>query len=318
MTVKQKVLIILSLVFFALGMSLIWHTTNLGNLRIIACDVGQGDGLLIITPGGKQIVVDGGPGDKMTGCLSSHMPFWDRSVDLVLNTHPQEDHLEGLIGVLANYKVAMVATTGVVNETELFKEWQKAVGNEGAKVYTPKAGDSLLLDSNRGLTPKVDVLWPTEAKLAEWKANPPKDTNQTAVVFRLEYGSPVGGFCAYFTGDVPKEILEKLVDKKCQVLKIAHHGSKTGTNEKILEESIPNLAIIQVGKNNRFGHPAKEVLDMLASRNIKTVRTDIDGAIEVDSDGKVYWVKTVKQNYHTFIKSAKFKAYKKVIMVLVI
>ncbi len=294
MQLKTRVLIFAGAAFLFLGGALTFHFLSLGNLRIIACDVGQGDGLLIITPDGKQIVVDGGPGDKMAGCLSSYMPFWDRSIDMVLNTHPQQDHLEGLVGVLANYKVKMIATTGVVNMTELYREWEKAIKVEGAKIYIPKAGDRVVFDSKQarlparqGSTLSMDILWPGADKIVEWAANPPKDSNESSIVFRLNYG----GFCAYFTGDIPKEILEDVIDKKCQVLKVAHHGSKTGTSEKIVEEVSPEIAIVQVGKNNRFGHPTKEVLDMLVSKGVKTVRNDTNGVIEIESEGREYRVK---------------------------
>ena len=281
---KTKILATLSIILIGLGLLLISQTQSFGKLRIIACDVGQGDGLLIITPGGQQVVVDGGPGTKIVDCLGSKMPFWDRTLELVVLTHPQKDHLEGLIAVLARYKVKMIATTGVKNETEVFDAWQKAMDDERAKIYRPKAGDRLVVDRVA-----IDVLWPTSQSLDVWQGQVPKDLNESSIVLRLAFGQN----CAYLTGDIPKETLQGLIDRPCQILKIAHHGSKTGTNDQVLDAAKPAVAIIQVGKNS-FGHPHKEVLDLLQSKGVKILRNDTNGIIEVARDGKSYKIKTEK------------------------
>src|SRR3990167_9467766 len=166
---RHKILLTLALILAALGLLVIVQTQSLGKLRLVFCDVGQGDGMLLITPGGRQVVVDGGPGTKIVDCLGQKMPFWDRTIEMVVLTHPQKDHLEGLLSVLSRYKVKMIATTGVENETELFKAWQTAIKAEDASIYTPKAGDSLILDSGRSQASSIDVLWPTQDKLELWK-----------------------------------------------------------------------------------------------------------------------------------------------------
>src|SRR3989344_347998 len=240
------------------------------------------------------------------------MPFWDRSVEMVINTHPQQDHLEGLVSVLEKYEVGMIATNGVVNSTNLYGQWEKAVkkeegpkgtegskGTKGAKMYTAKAGDKLILDQgsaySRVAPLTMEVLWPPADKIENWQKEPPKDLNVSSIIVRISYGPPAGGFCAYLTGDIPKEILETVADKQCQILKVTHHGSKTGTNEQLLAKIKPKIAVIQVGKNNRFGHPHKEVLDLLASRNIKVLRNDLSGTIEVDVGREGIRVKTQKK-----------------------
>src|SRR3989304_1750661 len=152
---KTKFLLTLALIFAVLGILVIFQAQGSGKLRLVACDVGQGDGILVISPGGRQVVVDGGPGTKIVDCLGQKMPFWDRTIEMMVSTHPQKDHMEGLLSVLSRYKVKMIATTQVKNETELFDEWQKALENEGAKIYTPKAGDQLKADRI-----EFDVLWP--------------------------------------------------------------------------------------------------------------------------------------------------------------
>lgn len=287
MQTKIKALLFSGFALFFAGLLLIFYFSSLGELRIIACDVGQGDGLLIVTPGGKQVVVDGGPGNKMAGCLSNNMPFWDRTVEVVLNTHPQEDHLEGLVGVLENYKVKTVAVSGIEAKTGFFDAWEKDLAIEQARIYNPKAGDKVILDNGRNGGVGMEILWPPNYKYDSWALVTPKDLNESSVVFRLSYGQ----FCAYFTGDIPMEILETLIDKPCQVLKIAHHGSKTGTSEKILDSAKPKVVIIQAGKNNRYGHPHKEVLDLLGDSQVQVLRNDLDGEVEVATDGMIIRVK---------------------------
>ena len=281
---KSKILFTLAIIFVGLGLLLIFQSRYLGKLRIIACDVGQGDGILIITPKGKQAVIDGGPGSKIIDCLSSKMPFWDRTVEMMVLTHPQKDHMEGLLTILARYKVKTVIFSGVKNNSALYQAWLGALNGENAKVYNPRAGDRLVLDRVA-----IDVLWPSFAKASEWQANLPSDLNETSIVLRVIRDK----FCVYLTGDIPKETLETLIDKPCQVLKLSHHGSKTGTNQAIIDLAKPAVAIIQVGKNS-FGHPHKEVLDLLQSIGVKILRNDTNGIIEIESDGKSFKAKSEK------------------------
>lgn len=275
MRLRDKVIFSASLILAGLGILLISSSASFGKLRIIACDVGQGDAGLIVTSAGAQILIDGGPGKKVLECLSTEMPFWDRKVEMMVLTHPQKDHMEGLIAVLNNYEVGTIVWSGVSSESGLYSEWEQAVNEEGAKIHKPRAGERLLVD---GVS--FDVLWPTGDKLDFWQREPPADLNDSSVVIRANFGSSGGSFCEYFTGDVPKEILEKLITKPCEVLKIAHHGSKTGTNEAILAKAAPKIAIIQVGKNS-YGHPTKDVLDLLHSAKAEVFRNDQDGAVEI-------------------------------------
>ena len=286
---KNKIFLTLAVIFAGLGVLLILSFQNYGKFRLIFCDVGQGDGMLLVSPSGKQIVVDGGPGTKIVDCLSASMPFWDREIDLMVVTHAQKDHMEGLLEVLARYKVEMVAETKVNNDSDLYREWKKAVAEEKAKIYIAKKGNRLKVDR---LT--FDVLWADAQKLSQWQSAPPSDLNEAAVVLRVNYGPSTGsGFCAYLTADIPKETLQGLIDRQCQVLKISHHGSKTGTNEEIVNEVRPRLAIIQVGKNN-YGHPTKDVIDLLTSKAVKILRNDTNGIIEITSDGRSFKAKSEK------------------------
>lgn len=302
---KTKFLLSLASILVGLGLILIFTSRDLTKTRLIFCDVGQGDGILI-TRGVKQVLIDGGPGTKIVDCLGQTMPFWDRTIELVVLTHPQRDHLEGLIEVLGRYKVGMIMTTNVSNETAVFDAWEEAVKAERARIYVPEVGDQVVI--NRGSTPSgveplsLQILWPERDQIAIWKQNPPSDLNETSIVMRLDWNDPStrsarSGLvsCAYLTGDIPKEILQGLVGHQCEILKISHHGSKTGTNGEIIDRVNPKVAIIQVGKNS-FGHPHKEVIDLLNSRGIKILRNDLNGIIEVESDGGKLKIKVEREN----------------------
>lgn len=261
-------------IFVCLGALLIVQSHDAGKVRLIFCDVGQGDGILLITPSGKQVVVDGGPGSKILDCLGENMPFSDRSIDMIIATHAQKDHMEGLLSVLERYDVSTIVSNGVGQDSNMYAEWERLSGLENAKIVRAKAGDQFVLEPGQS---SLMVLWPTQERLDHWSVDPPSDLNETSYVMRLEFGEN----CAYLTGDIPKEILETVIDRPCDILKIAHHGSKTGTNEKVLDLAKPKTAIIQVGKNS-YGHPTKEVLDLLEQRGIKILRNDLLGTIELE------------------------------------
>lgn len=285
---KAKILAVVAFILLGLGTITIFQLQNLDKTRLIFCDVGQGDAILI-TSGTRQILVDGGPGNKILDCLGAKMPFWDREIEMVVLTHPQQDHMEGLLGVLTRYEIATVVTTNVANETQLFGEWQKALASEGARIYEPDVDDQFVVDAARGET--LSVLWPSSTKVTEWQADAPSDLNETSIVMRLDTGNSSANRCVYLTGDLPKEILVGLIDRQCEILKISHHGSRTGTDKEILEKAKPRVAVIQVGRNNRFGHPHKEVLDQLVSQDIDILRNDTDGTVEIESDGKSFKIK---------------------------
>jgi len=271
-----------ALIFISLGALLISQDHPSGRLKIIACNVGQGDGMLIVSPNGKQIVVDGGSGSKISDCLGQKIPFSDRTIELMVLSHPQRDHMEGLVDVLARYEVETVVTSGIESDSALFKVWKEALDAEGAEIYKPIAGDKIEVD---GMV--LDFLWPTLSKYAVWETDTPLDLNDTSVVFRLNYGN----ICGYFTGDLDKIFLETIVDQSCQILKVSHHGSNTGTNQKIIDLAGTKLAIIQVGRNS-YGHPHKEVIDLLLSNGATILRNDTEGIIEIESDGRDWQVKS--------------------------
>ncbi len=252
-----------------------------GQLHLYMLDVGQGDALMIVTPDGKQLLIDGGPEPAaLLREVSEVMPFWDRTIDLVLLTHPDADHLGGLPDLLSRYEVAAVADSGQANDTEWYTAWQVAVQQEGVAPLHVQPGQTWQL--GKGAT--LEVLAP--------RGIPFETTNQNSIVLRLQYGS----FCALLTGDIEAETEARLVNdgvlSPCQVLKIAHHGSATSTSPAFLEAVRPAYALISVGNNNRFGHPNGDVLQRLADSNVRVFRTDQAGTIHLVTDGSRLGVET--------------------------
>jgi len=246
-------------------------------LKVSFFDVGQGDAIFIETPKRHQILIDGGPSVLILEKLGKEMPFWDRTLDLVILTHPEHDHMAGLIEVLKRYKVKNILWTGVKRETGEYEEWLnvlKEERKEGAQIFIAKSGQKII-SATKSDTIILEVLYPFEVLEDEVFQN----SNNTSVVTKLN--SQKATFL--FTGDiyqsVEKQLLKKRLDLTADILKVAHHGSKTSTCEEFLSKVNPEIAVISVGKENRYGHPHLKTLVLLRKYGIKILRTDIEGDI---------------------------------------
>ncbi|OGM54526.1 hypothetical protein A3F62_03245 [Candidatus Woesebacteria bacterium RIFCSPHIGHO2_12_FULL_44_11] len=242
-------------------------------LHIVACDVGQGDGILIFT-GTNQILVDGGPGNLVLDCLGKYMPFWDRQLELVINTHPQKDHYQGLIEVFKRYEVDKFLVSGLDSSNQGWRVLQETVGGKGVETITASCGQKLRL----GLI-YLDIVNPCSLDNIG-------DPNEASVIFYLKFED----FDALFTGDIYTRDLPLSLAHKIDYLKVPHHGSKNGLSDDWLVATAPRVAVISVGKNS-YGHPSEEIMKILGERDIKVLRTDEEGDIEIISDGKSWWVR---------------------------
>src|SRR3989344_3248280 len=260
------------------------------NLEVTFFDVGQGDAAFIETPERQQILIDGGPSSVILEKLGKEMPFWDRTIDWIILTHPEKDHLAGLLEVLKSYKVENILWTGVVRDTAEFTEWQKLIKEEGAKIFIAEAGVRILggptsLQIWGGAD--LGVLYPFESL----EGKEMKDSNDTSIIVKLIFGK----ISFLFTGDASQSVERRLVlglakhNLDAEVLKVGHHGSKTSTSGEFVEAVSPEIAVISAGRNNSYGHPHQEVLDNLAGVNI--FRTDLSGDIKIISDGINYAIK---------------------------
>jgi len=273
--------IILLLIFNILAWFVVYDLSKIRFLEVIFFDVGQGDALFIKTPQGHQILIDGGPDSVILEKLGEELPFYDRVIDLVILTHPESDHLTGLLDVLRSYKVKNILWTGVIKDTGDFEKWQELIEKEKAEIFIAKAGQKITIGKT-----SFEILFPFE----NLENKSVKDANNTSIVLRLDFGE----ISLLFTGDIYKseerELLSLAKQLDTDVLKVGHHGSKTSTAEEFIIVVSPEIAVISVGRNNSYGHPHQETLDTLEKYAIRIFRTDLNGDIKIISDGINYGV----------------------------
>lgn len=246
-------------------------------LSVYALDVGQGDAIFIETPKRHQILIDGGPDALVVSELAEVMSFWDRSIDLIVLTHPQEDHMFGLIEVLRRYDVANVVMTGVNYHTRTYEEFKKAVEKEGARVTIAQAGENIRFDDGV----EMDILFPINTMAG---TDAPADVNDTSVAARVRFKERT----FLFMGDAGMQEEAALVHSgeniDIDVLKVSHHGSKMSTSQLFLEKTTPAIAVVSVGAKNKYGHPHPDMLARLGA--IPLYRTDTQGRVAVYTDGE--------------------------------
>jgi len=253
-----------------------------GLLRINFFDVGQGDAIFIETPSGQQVLIDGGPDNRVLSKLGEVMPFYDKDIDLVVVSHPHADHMVGLIDVLERYEVKNIIEARESYGSGEFRAWQESVKNEEANNIEAIAGKEVDLGDGTILT----ILHPFESVAGDNPKNPHDDV----VVAVLKYGE----LEVMLTGDMETEVERRLImdgyNLDSDVLKVGHHGSKTSSSEEFLTAVSPETAIIQVGEKNRYGHPSSEILERLENYGIKYYRNDLNGDIKLISDGINYQI----------------------------
>jgi len=248
-------------------------------LKVYFLDVGQGDSIFIETPQKHQILIDGGPDSIVLEKLQKIMPATDRTIDLVILTHPEKDHMQGLIEVLQRYSVDYILWTGIIRDSPEYQKWISVLAeeqNQGAKIITAEFGQAITAGGV-----KIDILHPFEKLVGQEM----EDSNDSSVVSRLFFGENVFLFTGDITTKTEQELMEEKMELRADILKVGHHGSKYSTAIEFLENISPEFAIISSGKNS-YGHPTSEVLQRLKNFGIKVLRTDLDGDIKIISDGK--------------------------------
>lgn len=277
---KNPVFIILGILtgFNVLAWIAVFQLNDNELLEVNFFDVGQGDAIFIETPQNQQILIDGGPTSIILEKLGEEMPFWDRTIDLIILTHPEKDHLAGLLEVLKRYQVENILWTGVVRDTAEYQEWQRLIKEEGAKIYIAHAGQQIRggpTSANSARRSGLSVLYPFESL----EGQKVKDSNNTSIIARLVFGE--NSFL--FTGDAPQSIERKILEMAVDsdVLKAGHHGSKNSSAEDFVKAVSPEIAVISVGKDNKYGHPHQETLAVLERYDIRILRTDINGDIKI-------------------------------------
>ena len=258
-------------------------------LRVTFADVGQGDAAFIVTPGGAQIMMDGGADpDEAARIASSNMPFWDRTIDLVILTHPHHDHVAGLTEVLRRYRVLHVLERRLEYDGSAYRDWRAAVEAEGALVTQAAAGQVVAFGDGTVL----EVVNPPERLVGGAAA----DVNNSSVAVRLAYGSASFMLTGDMYVDAESRLLNSGLRVDSDVLKVAHHGSRTSTSEEFLSRVSPVAAVVSVGEGNRYGHPNPDVMQALRDRVPEGLvfLTSERGSIEFTYDGARLRVKTEK------------------------
>lgn len=276
---KKIILIFLGFLFIAdiLAWNIVFDLSRTRFLEVNFFDVGQGDAILIESPKRTQILIDGGPSSKILEKLSETLPFYDRSIDLIILTHPDPDHLLGLIDVLKRYKVDLIGTNGAVSSRPEFKEFMSQILKKEVPLKILKKDQRISI----GESLSFDILAPLE----NFDGRKVSDYNTSSIVSKMIYGDSSFLFTGDTTQSVEKELVKQGINLNSDILKIGHHGSKTSTTEDFLKKITPEIAVIQVGKNNQYGHPYSEVLERLEKFGIKIFRTDENGDIKIISDG---------------------------------
>jgi len=260
-----------------------WQSADNQELQIHFFDIGQGDGILIRTPSQQNIVIDGGPDNSFITKLGQALPFYDQKIDLMVLTHPHDDHIFGLVEVLKRYKVKQVLYSGVLHTTDAYLEWLNQILEKEIQLKIAMAGQQFVFDEA-----ELKVIYPIFSQ----KNQKVKNLNNSSVVVQLIFNEVK----VLFTGDLEKEGEEEILqltnfNLESQVIKLGHHGSDTSSSEEFVKAIDPEYAVIQVGQDNKFGHPSLRVLKRMERLGVNIYRTDIDGDIIIATDGERIWRK---------------------------
>lgn len=278
---KKYLPYILIILLFIVGTGVIFYVYKNSNnryLKVVFLDVGQGDSIYVESPNGKQMLIDGGGGSNILPNLIKVMPLFDRSIDIVIVTNPDQDHIGGLVEVLKNYKVGIVLEPGTKTETLIYENLEKEIIKNNISKKIAKRGMNIVLDEEKNIY--FDILFP-DRDVSNW------ERNDGSMVGRLVYKDQsflLMGDATKYTENLIKWN-ENPQNLKSDVIKLGHHGSRTSSSLLWLETVDPDVAIISAGKNNRYGHPHKDILDNLKSLNIPFLATYLNGNIIFKTDG---------------------------------
>jgi competence protein ComEC len=252
-----------------------------GAIHIHVLDVGQGDAILVDADRGARMLVDGGPDPgRLLVALDSRIPPWDRRIDLVVLTHPHEDHVAGLAMLLARYRIGRVVEPGMLGPGPGYRAWEEELRRRGIAAGRLSTGDRFELDDAA-----FRVLWPDPDRVPRTPPDTGTAINNVSIVLLGSFGSER----FLFAGDIEEEIDPILLARglpRVEVLKVAHHGSRTSSTDPFLDALRPQIGIVSVGAKNPYGHPAPATIDRLKRHGIETFRTDQNGTVDIRLDGR--------------------------------
>jgi len=277
---KKKVLLFLAVIIvlcIVIGSIYYYQSKPSDNLEVIFFDVGQGDSIFIETPSKYQILIDGGDDNSVIYKLGQYMPFYDREIDLVIVSHPHDDHIMGLVEVLKRYKVEKILITGVDYYTPAYTAFLDEAENKEIKIEIASQDWELILENI-----SLEIIYPFESIEGVKFEN----LNNSSIVMQLRFNETNFLFTGDAEVELEEEILLTAVDLKSDVLKAGHHGSDTSSSKEFLEKVNPAYAIISVGEDNSFGHPSLRTINRLKRMGIDILRTDLSGDIIFTTNGK--------------------------------
>lgn len=279
---KHSILFFIAILFSA--NFFIWYAVfaeSHGTLTVAFLDVGQGDAIFIESPTGRQVILDGGPDGSVLARIGALMPFYDRSIDMLIVSNPDKDHYAGFIDILKSYQVGKIIEPGTISQTKTYRVLKDTMQEKNVPDILARRGMTIDLGGGAHL----DILFPDRDVSGV-------SINEGSIVAKLVYGNT----SFLLDGDAPQNIENYLVslDGKnldVDVLKLGHHGSKTSSGDALLAVTSPKYAIISAGLHNKYGHPHQEVLERLAKYNIPALGTYKEGTIVFESNGEQLWRK---------------------------
>ncbi|MAG45026.1 hypothetical protein CL633_04030 [bacterium] len=255
-------------------------------LKVVFFDIGQGDSIFVETPSGHQVLIDGGPSSTVLSKLGRELAFYDRDLDMIILTHPDSDHLNGIVEVLERYNVDLILWTGIEHTTIAYQEFKNLINQKNIKTKIAMSGQIIELGQA-----VFYILWPSDNLENRTSYN----INSTSIVAQLVYGESE----FLFMGDAESRIETELIasdfgNLQSDVLKVGHHGSKTSTSLEFLKTIRPKASVISCGLKNKYKHPHENTLQNLQSINTKVFRTDLNGDVKMISNGENIHIKTGK------------------------
>ena len=264
---------------FGLACIILWPVQSDGKTRTYMLDIGQGDSFLIVAPNGKKLLIDGGRNASVLTELSKVMPRGDKTIDVMIATHPDADHIGGLPSVLDRYQIGLFLTSDVSTDTKTFTALFASLLDHQVPAYYARHGMAL------GLAPNTtfSIIFP-DRPTTNW------DTNPASVVGRLDVGPRGNGVSTLFTGDSTSSVEHYLAtaipdELNVDILKLGHHGSKYSSSTEYLTVTSPSLGLISAGVNNSYGHPSTDTLARLKALNIPWTSTQDHGIVTITTDG---------------------------------
>lgn len=265
-----------------LGNIYVWSTFLLagsGELEIDYLDVGQGDAILITAPNGHHVLVDGGPGKNILTKVAEELPFFTHEIDLLIETHPDTDHVAGLADISERYQFFGLLKPCIKSDNSYDAALNQVAESKDVPIVCAKSGQ--IIDLGSGV--KIEILYAGDMSSI--------DTNSASIIMRVIYNQSKFLFTGDSTEQIEKYLVLKMPEKlSSDVYKVSHHGSRLSNDPQFISAIQPSIAVISVGIDNRYGHPHKEVIEMLTAKKIKILRTDESGTIYLRSDGKNIYV----------------------------